>query len=272
MPELNSEKESLRVEEIMAKIYEKIEREQGAEVLPLDSESPEEEGDFDEAKQDAFWEQHKKNLEFHFWDRHLLPINNLWKELMTEEQLESEETKVVKFEFWHRFLMALNQKWQLTHIQPLPASPRPLIGRILNFLRIKIYTWLHPVFEAQQIFNSTLVQFINELVDRLVQLLSRIIRLERKLDKQRALSGEAVKFYNEVVRFLTEEMPRIDRKIDRETFRLESKLIGDLTTKLDALASISSYCAFMEHRQEIMETQIKELQTKIQELEKKLNL
>lgn len=271
MSEFSSEKEFLRVEEIMAEIRKKIEQEQKAETSPPASELPEKERDFDEAQQDAFWDQHKKNLEFHFWDRHLLSINKLWKELMTEEQVESEETKVVKFEFWHHFLTALNQKWQLTHIQPLPASPRPLIGRILNFLRIKIYTWLHPVFEAQQIFNSTLVQFVNELVDRLVQFLSRIIRLERKLDKQRALSGEAVKFYNEVVRFLTEEMPRIDRKIDRETLLIK-ELIKDLTTKLDALSSVSSFCAFMEHRQEIMETQIKELQIKIQELEKKLNL
>jgi len=279
----------------MAQIREKIRREQQAQNLPSELDSPEETADSGEAGEDTFWEEHKKNIEFRFWDRHLLPINNLWKELTAKEQTESEETKIVKFELWHRFLTALNQKWPLIHIQnTLPPSTRPLVGRILDLLRLKVYSWLGPVFHAQQTFNSILVQFLNELVERITQMVERIVRLERNLalsgeavkfynelirflseettriernlDKQRALSGEAVKFYNELVRFLTEETTRIDRKVDQESFKLacESK-------RVDTLSSISSYCAFMEHRQEIMEAQIKELQSKVQELEKKLS-
>lgn len=254
--------------------------------------------DSDEARQDTFWSEHKKNIEFRFWDQHLQAINNLWKELASEEQPESEETKIVKFELWHYFLTALNQKWQLTHIRnTLTPSSRPLIGRLFDFLRLKVYSWLDPVFNAQQAFNSTLVQFVNEFVERFVQVLSRIVRLERKLDKQRAISGEAVKFYNETVRFLAEETTALNQKLSKqrdlsgesvrfynevvrflteEITRIDQKLdqgVSQLTLeskRIDTLLSMASYGAFMEHRQEMMETQIKELQNKVQELERQL--
>jgi hypothetical protein len=338
----NSEK-ILSVEEIMANIREKIKREQDPKDYPSEEKSTEEVVTTNGAEQEAFWAEHKKNIEFHFWDQHLMPINklwndlansdktgpetfwseykknlefrfwnqylqpinDLWKEVAKEEQPESEETKIVKFEFWDRFLTALNQKWQLNPIRDtLPSSPKPLIGRILDALRLRVYTWLDPIFTTQQNFNGLLVQWVNHLVERVGGIIQRITRLERnmalngeavkfyndlaqflaeettqlerKLHKQRVLSGEAVKFYNEIVRFLTEETIRIDKKLDHETFQIRGKLahvegkLAHESRRIDELLSMSSYCAFMEHRQEIMEIQIKALQEKIQELEKRL--
>ena len=80
--------------------------------------------------------------------------------------------------------------------EPLPVSPRPLLGGLLIFARKAVYHfffkwWARPVLEQQNRFNRTAAELLRELAEAGERRERRLRDLESRVQALESRSGES---------------------------------------------------------------------------------